>query len=309
MKSYRAVIIVLVLLVLTPLFGEAFVADFLSLDADFVSTGLGRSKFAEGGAASIFGNPAGVNSSGPRYFVSHEALFGNMVMSDAAGALIPLKNANNLAVGALYHGGGGIEVTQLPDPSAPVGPDNRPIAVAEKGHHDIAIGAGYAVEVWRDVAVGATAGGMFRSLVDESGFGGFLSAGVSWDALPNLRLGAMFGNMSLASWSTGTSEFGAPNLSLGGVYGADLGGSFNGRLAGEIGYAPSERLFEFSTGAELSYRSIVAFRAGYADGNISAGADFALFPGIIIGAAMTTHSDLPLSYRFGVNIYRSDTEK
>jgi len=282
--------------------GEAFVADFLSADCDMISVGFGGSSFIEGGATSVFGNPAMANISGPRFYASHEGLYGNLLVSDALGGTIRTPRGN-LALTALYLGGGGIDVTALPDPDAPVGPNNRPYSTETKGHHDLALGGAFAIPINRNISIGLSAGGMFRALIDETAFGGFASAGLDWEAKPNLHLGFVAANISAGSWSTGTNEFGPPDLRVGGNYRVNLGSGFVGRITSEVALVTSAKYLEYSAGAEVSYRSIVAFRAGTDNGAVSAGADFSVFKGITVGAALTTHSELPISYRFGINVY------
>ncbi|MCD6502420.1 hypothetical protein J7L01_07435 [bacterium] len=268
------------------------------MDSDYISAGLGGSNFGIGGAPAIFGNPARIGDYGPRYYGSHENLFGGMAMADAAGLLV-----GDIAIGAIYLGGGGIEVTELPDPTEPVGPSNRPYSIGERGHHDLAFGAGYSFRLRDGIELGASGGGIFRRLIESDAFGGFGSVGFDWVAAQGLHLGAL-SSASFVSWDTGKSEFGLPDFLLGGSYERDLGSDFSGKIVAEGRFTDAAAL-EFSAGAEVSYNSLVALRFGTDNGGLTAGADISILPNIRVGAAMTTHSELPLSYRFGVNIYNS----
>jgi hypothetical protein len=301
--TIRIILLTALIVAVPVLFGESYVADFLSLDSDFSSAGLGGSNFYGGGATAVFCNPAMVmKADGVRYYASHEGLFGGLAIADAAGALIRTPRGD-VAIGAIYVGGGGIEVTKLPDPTKPVGPDNRPYSVGEKGHHDIAIGAGYSLSVMEGLSIGASAGGIFRRLVDSDGYGGFASVGVDWVAARGLRFGAVASNASYVSWETGNSEFGAPEFLIGGAFSRDFDSGVGGMIVGEVGFLTSSSNIELSAGAEVSYRSLAAIRLGTENGGLTAGADLAIFPGIRVGAAMTTHTELPISYRFGLNVY------
>ncbi|MCK5832683.1 hypothetical protein KAH81_03335, partial [bacterium] len=237
---------------------------------------------------------------------SHEGFYGNLIISDAVGALVPLRK-RNLALGVIYLGGGGINITELPDPSQPVGPDNLPYIVDTKGHHDLALGAAYAYSLNRGISLGASGGGVYRSLIDQKAYGVFVSLGLDWAPIQNMHLGFIVANSSYISWSTGTNELRTPDISTGCSFNKDLGSNFSSKVTAELSYVISGALLEYSVGAGISYKSMVDFMAGLDDGSITAGADFALFPGILIGASMTTHRELPVSYRFGINLYKADS--
>ena len=282
---------------------DSFVADFLRMDSDIRSAAMGGSRMTARGASAIFGNPARANSDEFGGFAAHEQLYDGLLISDALGAVIPGRKGD-FSLGILYAGGSGIWRTELPNPDLPPGVDNLPEAVEEESHHDIALAGGYSRYINPEVTAGASVGGVYRYLADESAYGGFLSAGVEWRPLIGLSLGAAADRMGFYSWSTGKSEFGIPELAASAEYSADIGAGFSGAAVTELRYLPAESEIEGFAGGEVSYPGIFALRAGSNNGNLAAGAEISLLPNLAVGASISLHSDLPHSYRIGLTYSR-----
>ncbi len=296
-------IIVVFLLAIVFLSADSFVNDFLHMDSDIVSSAMGGSPFASRGASGIFNNPATIGN-GNFLFFSHEQRYNGLLISDAAGIELKIGGPGDFAIGVLYAGGSGINTTALPDPTSPVSPTNRPYLIGEESHHDAALIPGYAIRIGEGIRIGASAGFIFRDLVDIRGYGAVASFGADWNPVHNLHLGAIFGKANYISWGSGTSEFGAPSLELGGNYTFDIGAGFAASLCTGGSYSLQEKLFEASSGLEISYRDYFSVRGGLSERDFTAGADLRIFEGFRAGASMSIQEDLPISYRVGLSMAR-----
>jgi len=297
----RLILIAIIFVLASSVFSEGFVNDFLRMDTDIRSSGMGSCNIASTGAAALFGNPAYIGI-GDIAFIGHERLYDGLLIADAAGLSLNFVGPGNFAIGAIYVGGGGIEVTGLPNPAAPISAQNRPYVISEKGHHDFALVPGYSIPVGKDLRIGAAAGAVYRHNVDDNAFGVSFRAGAGWSPIQNLDIGAVVGDASYISWNTGTSEIGAPSFSVGSGYEAVLGAGFGAMVCAEGSYSIQEKLFEGFAGIELSYKELFAIRGGFNNHNFTAGADLRIFDGLRAGASLSIHEDLPISYRIGLSL-------
>ena len=299
MKFTRAI---LILTFAAMAFANSFVNDFLTMDSDIRSSAMGGCPFVARGASGVFNNPATVGT-GDFLFFGHEQRYNGLLISDAAGIELNISSPGDFAVGVLYTGGSGINTTELPDPSAPISATNRPYSTGEESHHDLVLMPAYAMQ-FGDLRIGASAGFLFRDLVDIRGYGGSASIGADWNAARNLHLGAVISRISYISWGTGTSEFGMPSLEAGGSYGFDIGAGFAATLCAGGSYSLQEELMEGSAGLELAYRDLFSLRGGISDRHFTAGADLRIIDGFCAGAALSIQEDLPISYRIGLSMTR-----
>ncbi len=295
-------ILFLLLLITVSVSGDSFVNDFLRLDSDIRSAAMGGCGMASRGASGLFGNPAGIGTGSETAFIGHEQLYQGLLISDAAGMEFKIGGPGDFAIGMLYTGGGGIKVTDVPDPSIPVSAQNRPFEVAEKGHHDFALLPGYAMNIGENFRAGISTGLIYRYLADTTAFGGSACVGINWTPVRKLVFGANLKHLSYLSWSTGSSEFGAPTFAIGGRYDSELGAGFAAAICSEAAYSFQEKLIEGCGGIEISYNDFFSLRGGLSDGRITAGADLRVFDRLKVGAALSVHGDLPLSYRIGATI-------
>lgn len=294
---------ILSLCIISATFATSFVNDFLRMDTDIRSSSMGGCPFASRGASAIFNNPAAIGS-GDFLFFGHEQLYDGLLISDAAGIEINIGGPGDFALGALYVGGSGIKTTELPDPGAPVSASNRPLETGEESHHDIALVPGYAVQCGDNLRFGASGGLIFRDLVESTGYGALASLGADWTPLQDFHLGVVLSNASYTTWSSGSSEFGAPSMFLGSSYGMPIAAGINAELCAGGCYSLQEGLIEGSAGLEISYKDLFAVRGGISDNDFSAGADLCIFKGFRAGAALSVHKDLPVSYRIGLSMSR-----
>lgn len=286
-------------------FAVSYVNDFLDIDADHIALSLGGSRMSSEGSSALFGNPARIFSSEKFVHISHEQIFDGLAISDAGAYRFSLGEGR-MAVGFIYVGGKGINVTALPDSNAPISPQNIPYIVEEKGHHDFAILCGYSLPVKQRVSVGASGAIIYRNLVDKTGYGLGTSFGAEWKPTRDLSLGSALRNTSFVSWQTGANEFGAPSVALAGRYDRKLGANFAGALCLETQYLLQSQTVEVFGGAEIIYANIIAIRGGIKNGAFTAGAELKIAKGLRIGASLNRHEELPISYRIGLTLEKAN---
>lgn len=296
-------IIIIFLIAVISLHADSFVNDFLRMDSDIVSSAMGGSPFASSGASGVFNNPATVGS-GDFLFFAHEQRYNGLLISDAAGIELKIGGPGDFAIGILYAGGSGINTTALPDPSAPVSANNRPYITGEESHHDAALIPCYAINLSESFRIGASAGFIFRDLIDVRGYGAVATFGADWNPVRNLHVGAILDKANYISWGTGSSEIGAPSLNMGGIYSFDIGAGFAATLCAGGSYSIQEKLFEAASGLEISFRDYFSVRGGLSERDFTAGADLRIFEGFRAGASMSIQEDLPISYRIGLSMAR-----
>jgi PPE-repeat protein len=303
MKQFVAILFFAILLAeFSP--AQTGVNDFLNLDYDIRSSGMGGSAISSTGASAIFGNPSRLFLDGELAFASHEQLYDGLVMTDAAGASFKIGKGI-FGAGFLFAGGDGIKVTAIPNPELPVSAQNRPYIIEEKGHYDFALLAGYAIPFREKFCFGASVGTVYRKLVYNNALGGEMSLGANWAVRNDISLGLALKNISYVSWNTGANEFGAPNADFGLAYRKKFGEKFDIGICADGIYFPQGSGFSGSAGIEMTYSKLVSLRVGTKNCGFAAGGDIRIMPNLRVGASMNLHTDLPVSYRVGAIYERS----
>jgi len=200
---------------------------------DFLAVGIGPRAMGMGGAVTAtatgtdaaYWNPAGLASlaAGAAAF-EHAERFGGIVTHDALGAALPLRHGG---LGFLLFRGAvdGIpyaDSTILPDPTAPIGPDNMPdpSKVHTFSNADYVMYLAYGRPILGGVEVGASAKLIRRTIDRADAFGYGLDLGARWAPTPDLALGLMLRDISTTrvSWDAGQTDVVYPSVRLGAAY-------------------------------------------------------------------------------------------
>ncbi|MCI0596583.1 MAG: hypothetical protein L0Z48_08590, partial [candidate division Zixibacteria bacterium] len=121
-----------------------YAGEFLSLGVGARGLGMGGAYVAVvDDATSGWWNPAGAGRLSSRQAVfMHAETFGSLLNHDYLSFGLPRDNFG-LVFSAVRLGGGGIKVTELPNPDSLIGDNNRPYVVRVEGHGDYAFLATY----------------------------------------------------------------------------------------------------------------------------------------------------------------------
>jgi hypothetical protein len=253
---------------------------------EFMRLGLGARAWGYGGAGvampgdatAVYWNPALLSQLARRdVMLMHSETFGSLLNYNAASFGLPSHRSEKpLGVGFAVYGlsGGGIRRTALADPTQPISPSNQPEVVETVGHGDWALYAGVGRGLSDAWSLGATLKVLYRDLVDVTGIGLGIDAGVLYRPAPiwNFGLSVYDLTTSLLSYSNGTKEYVNPRAALG--FAVRPGGDrfrlslladgifeFEGRQEAAQ-FHVGEVSCDLRWGAELLYRGAVALRGG-----------------------------------------------
>lgn len=290
-----------------------YAGEFLSLGVGARGLGMGGAYLAVvGDATSGWWNPAGAARLSSRQAVfMHAETFGSLLNHDYLALGIPKENFS-LVFSAIRLGGGGIKVTELPNPDSLIGDNNRPYVVKVDGHGDYAFLATYGRSRGDHFFWGASVKLIYRAIVHNAAFGIGADAGFLWRPKSDWWVGAVANDFTttLLAYDTGTKETITPTLKLGtsyrrpfrefgvlGAFSTDL--RFEGRQASAQYYQGSISA-DNHYGLEMDYRRKGFARFGFDAGNFTAGAGVWLAP-LKVDFAFLTHPALENSYRVSLS--------
>jgi hypothetical protein len=304
-----------------------YAGEFLRIGAGARALGMGSAfaGLADDGTAA-FWNPAGLATLPQRQVnAMHAEQFGSIVQYDFVSYATPIggpgKPRQGLAVSLLRLGVSdipdtrGLEILDQNGNGVFDYPEDRLLVDESRfvfdSDNDVAILLGYA----REVRPGLSLGGTFKVVrqwlgdsLRSNGFGADL--GALWVGPRGWSAGAILRDATTTQilWNTGTSEFVAPSLRVGGAKST----SFRGRrhvvtaaLDVQVGFS-DERLasqahvggvtFDFHPGVEYWLERTLALRAGLEARNFAAGAGIRVRK-FGLDYAYLDHSDLDSSHR------------
>lgn len=291
-----------------------FAGEFLSLGVGARGLGMGGAFVSVADdATSGWWNPAGAARMTAREGIfMHAETFGSLLNHDYLAVGLP-KEKFGLIFSAIRLGGGGIQVTQLPNPDSLIGDRNRPYVVKVKGHGDYAFLATYARAKRKNLYWGMGVKLVYRSIVDNSAFGIGADLGALWRPKPDWWVGLTVNDFTstLLAYDTGRKETITPTVKVGtsyrytyrdfsllGAFSSDL--RFEGRKA-EAQYYQGFISADNHYGMEVGYLDKGFARVGFDAGNFTAGAGLKIAP-VKIDFAFLTHPALNNSYRVSLGI-------
>jgi len=264
-------------------------------------------------ATSGWWNPAGVGRLSSRQAAfMHAETFGSLLNHDYLALALP-KESFGLVFSAVRLGGGGIKVTELPNPDSLIGDNNRPYVARVKGHGDYAFLVTYGRSRGEKLFWGTSVKLIYRAIVDNSAFGIGADAGFLWQPKPDWWVAAVVNDFTttLLAYDTGTKETVTPTLKLGtsyrypyhefsflGAFSTDL--RFEGRKASAQYYQGSISA-DNHYGLEIGYRQRGFARFGFDAGDFTAGAGVWITP-LKVDFAFLTHPALENSYRVSLSV-------
>lgn len=264
--------------------------------SDFLSIGVGGRALAMGSAYTSvandvtagYWNPAGLSRMEfPEIALMHDQRYGDLVSYNYAAGAIPLTSDETVGLSVIVSSVSSIPNTQLAGVDAngnPIPPTNNfvgdlsrvdPTKVTFFGVTDVALIGSYARRAGDNFSYGANVKFIRRSIGSTYGTGIGFDVGALYSPIKNLSLGANLQNATttVVAWTTGTTEVMTPTLATGASYLFNVG-SFAASPAVDL-------LFNFDNmrsstdahlgfisadvraGAEVSYKNVIAVRAGF----------------------------------------------
>ena len=294
---------------------EKHAGDFLALGAGARALGMGSAFVAvSDGATSAYYNPAGLLKLKTREAnLMHSEQFGGLENYNTISGGSSLSDREAIGFTLLHIGVGDIKYTRLFDPSKALSDSNRPEIASRQDATDLALLLSGARKLSPRLGIGATVKILRRAIGNDTAFGYGIDLGAQYHFGCSLNLGVVFRDVTgtRVSWDGQLSNDRiSPTMDAGAAYfGAVpwIGGMYT--LAASISYfGDSPRIKGINTmnlGLEYWLRDILAFRAGFAEGNGTFGLGLARLPLISSSSldyAFLSHSELDSTHRVSMTI-------
>ncbi len=263
--------------------------DFLAIGVGGRALGMGSAYTAVANdVTSGYWNPAGLSRiEFPEIILMHDQRYGDIVSYNYAAAAMRLSKDETVGISAVVLSVSGVPNTQ----SAGLDINGNPIppgfASADSldrinynditffGETDVALVGSYAKRSSDNFAYGASVKFIRRSIGSTYATGIGFDIGGLYNPFKNLSLGANLQNATttVIAWTTGTTEVMTPTLATGAAYNLSIGAfgitpAFdllfnidNMRSSSMVHLGPLSA--DVRAGAEVSYKSVLAIRAGY----------------------------------------------
>lgn len=263
---------------------------------DFLSIGVGGRALGMGSAYTSvandvtagYWNPAGLaRLKYPEIMLMHDQRYAGAVSFNYGAGAISLSKDETVGLSLIVLNVSGIPNTQLAGVDAngnPIPPtDNYTGGLSRLDYSkitffsatDVALIGSYAKRCTDNFSYGVNFKFIRRSIGSTYGTGLGFDIGTLYSPFKNFNLGANLQNATttIVAWTDGTTEVSPPTLATGASYGLDIGPAtvrpaldliFN---ADNMGASSTVHLGPFSAdvrvGAEVSYKNVIAIRAGY----------------------------------------------
>lgn len=312
MKSHRFLIAcLLILAVATPLraefdWGAKYTGEYMSGQSSARLLALGGTGVAYAtGPSALLANPARLYQDRAQGLsLMHADRFESAVRVDHAAWVRALPGNTAFGLGMVRQGVDGIPITQLRDPSLPLGPGNRVIAVDAASASEYAFLASYA----RPAAfadLGATAKLLYKKFYENSAWGLGVDVGASHQ-FGNLGLGLQIRDAlsSLLVWDTGRTEGIVPTVRAGAAYNLPLD-RLQARAIPVVEVVlrteswGNDDAVALLAGFEYSIRDVVSARIGLDENRLTYGAGLKLGP-VQVDYAFIGHEDLGATHRISL---------
>jgi len=265
--------------------------DFLAIGVGGRALGMGSAYTAVANdVTSGYWNPAGLSKvEFPEIILMHDQRYGDIVSYNYGAGAVKLSKDETVGLSVVVLSVSGVPNTLSAgletDPNGNLVPITNPSAdslvrlnydnITFFGETDVAVVGSYAKQSSDNFAYGGSVKLIRRSIGTTSGTGIGFDVGILYNPFKAMSLGANLQNATttIVAWTTGTTEVMTPTLATGAAYDLLLG-SFgvtpavdllfnidNMRSASMVHLGPLSA--DARAGMEVSYKNVIAIRAGY----------------------------------------------
>lgn len=286
-----------------------YAGDPLLLGAGARALGLGGAYVAlSNDATAFYWNPAGLPTLQKRELhAQHTEHFGGTVNHDILAIALPTSKGS-FALAYMRLGVSGIQLTQLEDPSQPLGPDNRPVVTQNTATTDNVLFLAYARRIHNQIALGLTTKIIFRNLSAGSGNGFGFDIGLMYTLSPKTRLGLLLRDITKTNihYDAGITDPISPNVLIGASHTLSITeqhsllGSFGFHMGPKDAGVDGNQVVQI--GMEYAFKNRLRLRLGRKGSHFTAGTGIQVSKATI-DLAILEHSDLSNSYRISSSFY------
>ena len=240
------------------------------------------------------------------YFMHADRFSGLLNQDFVAVALPGFSLLHGFSASLLRLGVDDIEFTTLQDPSAALGPNNRPVVSSTETSADYALYLSGGRRLGERLDIGISLKGIYRTVSSFSAYGFGADVGLRFRLASGITLAANLRDITTTPiiWNTNTTDRIRPSVNLGlavtrtvagGRTSLALGSRAGGDAKDQSGSEP------INLGIEYEYRSL-ALRAGLEDDRQAFGIGLRPHDRLQLDVAFLQHDELEDSYLFSASV-------
>jgi hypothetical protein len=302
MAPYFRHLIPLLFLAMTHLPANAasgFAGEFLAVGAGARGLALGNAYVAIAQDATAgYWNPAGLARAEHEVHLMHAERYDGLVDQDFIAASFDAPFVDGAAVSLLRLGVDDIAFTSLPNPAAPMGPDNRPVVSSTETSADYAVYLSGGRQLSDRLAMGVSAKVIYRTIADFTAYGAGLDVGLRYHLADDLVLAANLRDLTTTPilWDGGTDRI-MPSAVIGLGFTRQVGGGTAAVLLSSRGGgdASDDATMPINAGMEYNHGKL-ALRAGLDEERQSFGLGLRPHARLGLDIAYLQHPDLEDTY-------------
>ena len=286
-----------------------FAGEFLAVGAGARAMALGNAYVAlVDDATAGYWNSAALSGvrENTAYFMHADRFSGLLNQDFVAVALPGFSLLHGFSASLLRLGVDDIEFTTLQDPSAALGPNNRPVVSSTETSADYALYLSGGRRLGERLDIGISLKGIYRTVSSFSAYGFGADVGLRFRLASGITLAANLRDITTTPiiWNTNTTDRIRPSVNLGlavtrtvagGRTSLDLGSRAGGDAKDQSGSEP------INLGIEYEYRSL-ALRAGLEDDRQAFGIGLRPHDRLQLDVAFLQHDELEDSYLFSASV-------
>ena len=286
---------------------SAYAGEFLAVGAGARGLALGSAYVALADDATAgYWNSAVLGGSPERQaHFTHGERFNGLVQQDYLAFVMPGPFFDGLGIALLRLGVDDIPFTDLPDPSSPLGPDNRPFVSSTESAADYALYVSAGRRLGQDLDAGASVKLIHRSVADLTAYGAGLDLGLRYRPASSLTLAFNLRDVTTTPifWD-GTTDRILPSIVLGIAYhravaggraSVAVGSRSGGDAEDEGAKAPVHAGIEYDAGR-------LALRAGFEELRQTFGLGLQVNRRLQVDVAYLQHDDLQGTYLLSADV-------
>ncbi|MGO9480667.1 MAG: PorV/PorQ family protein [Candidatus Kryptoniota bacterium] len=263
--------------------------DFLSIGVGGRALGMGSAYTAVANDVTAgYWNPAGLSKvEFPEIILMHDERYGGIVSYNYGAAAMKLSKDETVGISAVVLSvsgvpntlSAGLDINGNPIPAGSANADSLDRLDYSKitffGETDVALIGSYAKQVSDEFSYGANVKFIRRNIGSAYGTGIGFDVAALYSPFRNFNLGANLQNATttVVAWTTGTTELATPVLAAGAAYNLIIGQTTilpaldllfnidNMRSSTMVHFGPLSA--DARAGMEVSYKNVIAIRAGY----------------------------------------------